>query len=117
MDTKQNEKKKLTLADGLDTYSMSLSEDAKNKMRQNPKYTITLMRLITKSLELALQPPLDEEQLLMTATTWQLVLEPIIGINELDKTFNNALKNHKTSFAINAHDLIRNQAKADGFRH
>lgn len=54
----------------------------------------------------ALQPPLQKEEFLLTALDWQSNLEPLIPELELETTFRLAIKNHKSAFAINMHDLI-----------
>lgn len=65
------------------------------------------MKFITCSISYALQQPLEKEQLLFTALEWQKILEPMIAEEVLGEVLQLALTTHKTSFAVNMHDVIK----------
>jgi hypothetical protein len=67
---------------------------------------VQLIQIIKCSINYVLQPPFSNEQLLLIALDWQKVLEPVIPEERLQETFDSAVRNHKTTFAINMFDLL-----------
>lgn len=64
------------------------------------------MEIINCSINYTLQPILQPQQLVIIAIDWQKVLEPIIPESKIGEIFRAAVISHKSSFAVNMHDLI-----------
>ena len=90
---------------GLTTQTQLLTSYS-GKGRRNKVYLANTMILVKKTLSLANQPPLAERDLAERAKDWQDALEENVPVERLPDAFTRALKNHNSTFPINAFGIL-----------
>jgi hypothetical protein len=79
--------------------------ESQNDQKPHKTYLAVVMRIVRYSLELANQPPLEDDALDERAAIWAETVFGIIPENRLITAFRRATADHNSTFPMNAYDL------------
>lgn len=83
----------------------SWQQDSLNVKKPDAVYLAVVMRIVRRTLELSNQPPLSDESLKERACVWAETLFDVVPETRLVDAMDQAVKDHESSFPINAYDL------------
>ncbi len=83
-----------------------LLQNFSGKANLNKTYLANVMLLVKKTVSLSNQPPLVESDLAERAKDWMEAIEQVIPLDRLPEAFRTALKNHASTFPINAFEIL-----------
>ncbi len=107
MDTKQNHQNEKNLPNEALSKSLQSMFSEGLELSRNLEYLAATMEIIRRSILMSSQPSLTNVELGARSKVWQDAFECVgIPLALLSEAFDNAVKNHKGSFPINAHDIV-----------
>jgi hypothetical protein len=87
--------------------SESNSATYQNRFSENPRelYRLKVLEILNRVFVLANRPLVNAE-MNEASEVWRDTLFDVVPLNSLKAAFDRAIKNHKSSFAVNAFDLL-----------